>query len=118
MARILVVDDDVGILDALALVLGEERYEVETAERGEDLSGKLESFDPHLILLDVLISGTDGRHLCRRLKQQNSTKNIPVIMISAHPSARQGAMKCGAEDFLAKPFETRELFKKIRQYVH
>ncbi len=117
MAKILIVDDDEGILDALAMVLEEKSHQVETAAKGEELCDKVEAFSPQLILLDVLISGTDGRQLCRKLKQKNDTKDIPVIMISAHPSARQGAIQCGAEDFLAKPFETHELFTKIQPFV-
>jgi DNA-binding response OmpR family regulator len=118
MAKILVVDDDLGILDALSMVLEEKSHVVETADKGDQMCDKLKTFSPELILLDVLISGTDGRHLCRQLKQDNSTKDIPVIMISAHPSARRGALKCGAEDFLEKPFETTELFRKINQFIN
>lgn len=113
MTKILVVDDDESILDAISLILEEAGYLVHTSPKGEKTYQMVESFHPDLILLDVLMSGKDGRHICHNLKQNDSTKHIPVIMISAHPSAQQGALECGAEDFLAKPFEVEDLLTKV-----
>lgn len=117
MSKILVVDDDESILDAISLILEEVGYTVKTSFKGEKTYAMVESFHPDLILLDVLMSGKDGRHICRNLKQNDLTKLIPVIMISAHPSAQQGALECGAEDFLAKPFEVEELLSKVTSHL-
>lgn len=114
MKKILVVDDDEGILDALSLILEEEGYEVETTIKGQETFAKIASFQPALILLDMLLSGNDGRHICRALKADKKTKSIPIIMISAHPNAKAGAIEAGADDFLAKPFEREELLEKIK----
>jgi DNA-binding response OmpR family regulator len=64
-------------------------------------------------LLDVLLSGKDGRTIARQLKSQEDTKHIPIIMFSAHPSAEQTAREAGADDFIAKPFEIDDLLEKI-----
>jgi DNA-binding response OmpR family regulator len=115
--RILVADDDSGILDAVSLVLGEEGYEVETAPRSEDVHLKVKTFQPHLILQDVLMSGDDGREICQKLKSSDKTKSIPVIMISAHPTVKDGISKFGADDFLAKPFQVEELLETIKKHI-
>src|SRR5215470_11887931 len=110
--RILVVDDDPDILDALEIILEFAGYEVKTTEKGEyvenlrDVNGGL----PDLIILDVLLSGKDGRLICQKLKSQDDTKHIPIIMISAHPNAEQSVAAVGADDFMAKPFDMDELF--------
>ena len=103
---ILVVDDDPGILDALRFLFESEDYRVQTSEKGDyveslrDGAGAL----PDLIVLDVLLSGKDGRTICRSLKSQDATRHIPVVMISAHPAAEQSVKDVGADAFLAKPF--------------
>jgi len=119
LKKILVVDDDPDILDALQMTLEDAGYSVTTTEKGEyaenlrDTNGNL----PHLIILDVLLSGRDGRTICQRLKRQENTKHIPIIMISAHPNARQSVKDVGADDFLAKPFDIDELLAMVAQYL-
>lgn len=116
--KILVVDDDPDILDALRFMLEDAGYKVTTTEKGEyaenlhDTNGGL----PDVIILDVLLSGKDGRLICQKLKSQEETKHIPVIMVSAHNNARQSATQVGADDFVAKPFDADELLAKIAKY--
>jgi len=103
---ILVVDDDLDMLDALRFMLEDEGYLVQTTEKGEyaeslrDGNGEL----PDLILLDVLLSGKDGRTICRTLKSQDETRHIPIVMLSAHPDAEASSKAVGADAFVAKPF--------------
>ncbi|HLX40864.1 MAG TPA: response regulator [Ktedonobacteraceae bacterium] len=117
--KILVVDDDPDILDALKFGLEDAGYDVATTEKGEyaenlrDTNGGL----PDVIILDVLLSGKDGRLICKKLKSQDTTKHIPIIMISAHPNARQSVQLVGADDFLAKPFDLDELFEMVARYL-
>lgn len=111
--RLLVVDDERDILEFLRIILEEEGYEVVTAEKGEYLEQLRNGGLPHLILVDVLLSGKDGRAIVKFLKSQEATKHIPVIMFSAHPSAAETARQAGADDFLAKPFEIDVLLAKI-----
>ena len=115
---ILVVDDDPDILDALQFMLEDAGYSVKTTEKGEyaenlhDSNGGL----PDVILLDVLLSGKDGRLICQKLKSQEETRHVPLIMMSAHNNARQSVASVGADDFIAKPFEAEELLEKLAKY--
>ncbi len=115
--KILVVDDEPDILEFLQVILEEEGYAVLTSDKGEFLEQLHNGGLPDLILVDVLLSGKDGREIVKHLKSQEETKHIPVIMFSAHPSAEQTAREAGAEDFLAKPFEIDELLAKVATYL-
>lgn len=112
---ILVVDDDPGILDALRFLFEEEGYRVQTSEKGDyaealhDDNGGL----PDLIVLDILLSGKDGRDICRKLKSQADTRHVPIVMISAHPDAERSARDVGANAFVAKPFSIDHLLTVV-----
>ncbi|GCE28948.1 hypothetical protein KDA_44320 [Dictyobacter alpinus] len=113
--KVIVVDDESDILEAIQVMLEDAGYSVLTRERGEDLEQLVESTLPDLILLDMLLSGEDGREITMCLRNQEETKAIPIIMMSAHPSAAQAARDCGASDFIAKPFDLDDLLEKIAQ---
>lgn len=115
--KILVVDDDKDILDALQLLFEELEFEVCVADKGKDAFRMAQEQQPKVILLDVLLSGEDGRDVCRELKARAETSSIPIIMMSAHPSARHTVKEAGAVDFLSKPFDIDNLVKMIEQYV-
>ncbi len=115
--RILVVDDEPDILEFLQIILEEEGYEVVTSVKGEYLEQLHNGGLPHLILLDVLLSGKDGRDIVKYLKSQQETQHIPVIMFSAHPSAEATARQAGADDFLEKPFHMSTLLAKIAHFL-
>lgn len=115
--KLLIVDDEPDILEFLQVILEEEGYEVLTSTKGEYLEQLHNGGLPHLILLDVLLSGKDGRDIVKHLKTQDETKHIPVIMFSAHPSAEQTALAAGAEDFIAKPFNIDDLLAKITELL-
>lgn len=119
MKRILVVDDDPDILSSLELLLQSQGYDVITASQGDQARGLTEAKAdvPALIILDMLLSGDDGRVITKKLKNYPKTKHIPIVMISAHPDARRDALAVGADDFLAKPFEIDHLLEKVRHYI-
>ncbi len=112
---ILVVDDDPSILDALRFLFEDEGYRVQTSEKGDyaeslrDENGGL----PDLIVLDVLLSGKDGRTICRKLKSQEETRHIPIVMISAYPDAERSSKEVGADAFVAKPFAIDEVLTAV-----
>lgn len=114
--RILIVDDDESILEAISILLEGFGYSVDSTLRGDEIYKKIHMFSPDVILLDVLISGNDGRVICKKLKTDTHTKDIPVIMISAHPSAKKELQEYGADDFLEKPFESEDLLAKVKHY--
>lgn len=118
MKKILVVDDDEAILEAFELALESAGYSVQTTdENGEGIKKIIKNNRPDLIILDVLLSGHDGRDICRDLKKTQSFKDIPVIMASAHPDARETSVKAGADDFLSKPFDIDVMLSKIEKHT-
>lgn len=115
--KIFLVDDDEGILGAVVMVLEDAGFQVHVSSNGDAVLQQIQSFQPDLILLDMLLSGSDGRKIAVRLKQDEATREIPIIMISAHPRAKESAKTSGADDFLAKPFEIHQLLEKINTYI-
>lgn len=111
--NLLIIDDDVAILESLKICLEECGYEVKTMETVPPYVDFLDDNFPDLIILDFLLSGTDGGKIARKLKKNKKTNKIPIIMISAHPFARKACSGCGVEEFMSKPFELDELIQKI-----
>ena len=110
---ILVVDDDPDILDFLHDLLELEGYRVAVSMKGEYLETLPNGDLPGLILLDMHLSGRDGREIVKHLKKQEETKLIPIIMISAHPSAEETTRQAGADAFLEKPFQIEVLLEMV-----
>ncbi len=115
MKKVMIADDDSGIVDFLSILLEFEGYHVTSTLNGITLFDLPEDEVPDLLLLDIWMSGVDGRDICMYLKQQAHTKHLPILMISASKDIEQSAMNAGANAFLAKPFEMDELLELIRQ---
>jgi len=113
--RILIADDDPGIVDAVEMILDFHGYQVSSTYNGTDVLALKEY--PDVLLLDIWMAGCDGRDICRALKSNNDTMNIPVLMISASKDIQQSAMESGANDFLAKPFDMHELIQRIENLL-
>jgi DNA-binding response OmpR family regulator len=113
MKKVLIVDDNTDILWVVETILRRYGFDVMTTLRGEEVLDKTKKFSPQLILLDVFLSGVDGIEVCNTLKATPETKDIPVIMFSAHTNFNDIKKFCQADDFVAKPFDTNELVKKI-----
>jgi len=116
VARILVVDDEPSILKLIRVNLERDGYEVETAADGKtalELAGRLR---PDLVLLDVMLPGLDGISVCRTLRNEPATRNIPIIMLSARGEEvdRVLGLEMGADDYITKPFSPRELLARIK----
>lgn len=117
MAKILLIDDDPDVRTLVSTTLGRQGYEVETASGREEAFLKLAGTNPSLIMMDVLLSGTDGRELCREIKAGERTKHIPIIMFSGHPGAANKFETYGADDFISKPFNTDDLLVKLNRQM-
>lgn len=117
--KILLVDDTPDILEALELVLSMEGYTTERAVNQDQVNAvfKNTSQVPDLILLDVLLSGQDGRIIAQQLKSLEVSKHIPIIMMSAHPNVEKTIKESGADDFIPKPFEIDVLMTTIKKYL-
>jgi DNA-binding response OmpR family regulator len=114
--KILIVDDDSAILEAMQMMLEMEGYDVMVTLNGEELEKYFDK-KPDLILLDIWMSGIDGRDICKNLKASSATRHIPVIMISASREVEQSAKESGADDFIAKPFQMNELLSVISSHI-
>lgn len=115
--KILVADDDPAILDVIQLMLEDEGYEVETSVDGETIY-TMEREYPDLLLLDIWMSGVDGRDICKYVKKNKHLKDIPILMFSANKDGAKIAHEAGAEGFIAKPFEMDDLLSKIKTMVY
>ena len=115
--KILVADDNPAILDALKIMLEGEGYEVETTVDGATVQDMKEPL-PDLLLLDIWMSGIDGRDVCKLLKGATATKHIPIIMISATKDIQQIAKDSGADDCISKPFQMEHLLAIVAKYVN
>ena len=115
--KILIVEDDLDIAEFLQELLELEGYTVATTDKADYVEKLHNPGLADLVLLDVLLSGKDGREIVKQLKRQEETKHIPVIMCSAHPSAEKTARAAGADDFIAKPFEVDELLGMVERWV-
>ena len=112
------VDDDRDILDLMELILGMNSFSVKSLSNWENINDSIIRFLPDLILLDVALGGADGREICRRLKQSQETKHIPVILFSAHAEMGNKFLDFHAQAFIAKPFEMADLLRTVRAHVN
>ena len=116
-AKILVLDDDPDICTMIKMVLDYHGYTATDADTEEKAVNFISSTPVDLIIMDMLLSGSDGSDLCRRLKEDEKTASIPVLMFSAHPNAKKICLAAGADDFISKPFEMNDLLEKINYFV-
>lgn len=114
--KVLIAEDDIGILEAMQMILEDAGYEVTTTEDGQTIQ-ELEGELPDVLLLDIWMPGMNGTVVCERLKSQSRTKHIPIILCSANKDMQWLAESCGADDFLAKPFEMNDLLDKVESYT-
>jgi two-component system, OmpR family, phosphate regulon response regulator OmpR len=112
--KILVVDDDLRLRSLLERYLKEQGYLVRTAADGEQMDRFLEREHYHLLVLDLMLPGEDGLSICKRLRSADN--NIPIIMLTAKGDEvdRIIGLELGADDYLAKPFNPRELLARIK----
>jgi len=111
--KILVVDDDVRLRDLLTRYLTEQGFQVSALADARDIDKKLQRDPPHLIVLDLMLPGEDGLAVCRRLRGAGET--VPIIMLTAKGEDvdRIVGLEMGADDYLGKPFNPRELVARI-----
>lgn len=112
--KILVVDDDTDIGIMMKMMLEYKGYSVVVNDRADNVVQTILSDGFDLLIMDMLLSGSNGTDICRELKQNPATAHFPVIMISAHPNARQICLDAGADDFVSKPFDMPDMLAKIK----
>ena len=114
--RVLVVEDERDVADLIRYNLTKEGYDVVVAPTGSDALRQAREVHPDLVLLDIMVPQLNGWEVCRRLKQDADTKNIPVIMVTGRVEEGDKVLgfEMGADDYVTKPFSPRELLARIR----
>lgn len=111
--KILIVDDDNNIAELISLYMTKECYETMIVNDGESALDAVESFEPNLILLDIMLPGIDGYQVCREVRSKHS---IPIIMLSAKGEVfdKVLGLELGADDYIEKPFDSKELVARSK----
>ena len=111
--KILIVDDDNNIAELIALYLTKECFETSIVNDGEGALSQFQSFQPNLILLDLMLPGIDGYQVCREIRQKS---DVPIIMLSAKGETfdKVLGLELGADDYIIKPFDSKELVARVR----
>jgi CheY-like chemotaxis protein len=116
MKTVLITEDDPGILDALEIVFTRHGYNVSPYANGTALLA--DNFDkPDIFLIDRQLSGVDGLDICRHLKANPDTRDIPVIIFSASPHVLNHAIAAGADSFIEKPFSNQAVLDLVARFV-
>lgn len=111
--HILVIDDNQDLLMMLSAMLKIKGYKVSLKENTDNIEATIQELLPDIIMMDMLLSGADGREICRQVKSNPALASIPLIMLSAHPQAREACIAAGADGFVEKPFDMKYLLQKL-----
>ena len=116
-AKVLIVDDEKGVRDLLHSFLKATGYQAIMASSGEEAIELAKSESPNAILLDVKMPGIDGVETCRRLRAEEQTRYIPVIMVTAFGTTEKEATDAGADDLINKPFKLTDLAVRVKSLL-
>lgn len=118
MKKLLLVDDEIDIMKVIKFRLIKSGYEVFTALNGQEGLQRAKEIVPDLMLVDLAMPVMRGDELCRRIKDDPSTRHIPVIIVTASSMDLHESVKTArADDAVLKPFEPQELIEKIRKFI-
>jgi DNA-binding response OmpR family regulator len=117
LPRILLVDDEVDHLHLLTAILRENGFDVYSLSNPDDIFATIKVFKPNIIILDVKLGNYDGKEICARLKADESTRAIKVILHSAFPEIEEEYHLCGAEEFIIKPTNISHLISRLNFHL-
>ena len=120
MKRILIVDDEEDVLELVRYNLDRSGYKVKTATSGEYALANIKNISPNLIILDLMLPGIDGFEVCKKLKNDVKTEDIPIIMLTAKSEEIDivTGLEVGADDYITKPFSPKVLVARVRRLLH
>ncbi len=116
MSKILIVEDNRMIVEIISLLLQMEGYQTRAVIDPAELPFQVQTYQPDLIILDVMLGSTDGREICRQLKNSTQTMHIPIIMCSATDEFYQ-RKDFGADDYILKPFDIDVMASKVKKQL-
>jgi len=113
--KVLVADDDKNVINIIRYSIGD-KFEILEAMNGKEALGMVFATSPNILILDIMMPEMDGYMVCKELKEHDSTKNLPIIILSARVNVddKLKAMGLGIDDYMIKPFDPRELEARIR----
>lgn len=114
--KILIIDDDASILQVSRIILEEAGHKV-SVDDGKNIFEKIQLDRPDLILLDIRLAGLDGREIGKKLKSQDSTRDIPIVVLSASFNIEEIVKQAKADDYLKKPFDIDDLEQIVMKYL-
>ncbi|SDS33180.1 Response regulator receiver domain-containing protein [Gillisia sp. Hel1_33_143] len=114
MKKIYLVEDDHALRELISFLLMDKDYEVEAFANAKSFKNKISTADADLILLDIMLPDGNGIDLCKLVKATSNTKDIPVLLMSAHANPSI-ANDSGANDFIAKPFNVDDLYMHVQK---
>lgn len=117
--KVLIVDDEPSMVSILKRYVSNAGYEFDSATNGQDALDKIEKNQPDLVLLDLVMPGLNGFETCRRIRDSEKTKKLPVLIITALRSQSDSAAAAdsGANEFIVKPIDGAELVKRLRHHL-
>jgi DNA-binding response OmpR family regulator len=115
--KILIYDDNAELLECMQLCLENQDFQVKTTSDKKHFYWLLDNFEPDALLIDVNLSGEDGRVICRMLKDDENYSAMPVILFSSSAGKLRDYLAYGADDVLEKPFEIRDVVSKLRAVI-
>lgn len=111
--RVLILDDDSASLDIMEQILTDEGFDIRTAEQADDIFLLIAEYKPDILIMDYILNGTNGGDLCRQIKANKATANLPVIIISAFTRIATSIYQCGCDDFIEKPFDIYDFVNRV-----
>ena len=117
MAKVLLADDSTELADFLSVLLQLNDFDVQNASTEAAVFEKLDEFKPDIILMDVILSRSNGREVCRAIKNNPLYNNISVILVSASPHLLDDFEACKADDVIEKPFDIKTIIDKINSHI-
>jgi len=117
MKKILIIDDSEDLLEAMKLFLELQDFKVKTLRDCSNVIEEVKQFDPDVLIIDVFLSGEDGRDICRELRNIDETKHLCIMLLSGSHETLKNYKDFGADISLEKPFDIKNLLNKIKEVL-
>lgn len=117
MRKILIIDNSIDILDAVQSVLKIEGYDAVTSSNPNEIIELINTHNPEVILLDIMMGAFDGREICKEIKSHKSFEHIKIILFSASSQKLKNYQTCKADGILEKPFDFKDLLKAVGVFI-